>query len=225
MNETIYGNLIARFTKNGELSAAQQAELDGIKGVGDISPNSTFWLHFLPMYLLMARRDEVNLNTIVLLEAIQGSGGGRRSIGSLDLDALAEGVAIRLEDQLPNRDPAVFAKVIARSALPAIQQAVENATAAAVQQPRVELAPLQSVIRETLQQSQASIRDVSRDAMLNRNIVIVTLAGVLMCGIGVWWGGHQADQQWRPVVSELQDQLKQLQGQEHSGRRHRRVAD
>lgn len=73
---------------------------------------------------------------------------------------------------------------IAKAATSAIQLAVENA---AVQQPRVELAPLQSVIKETLQQTQFGIREASRDTMLNRNAAIVALAGVLMCDIGIWW--------------------------------------
>ena len=72
---------------------------------------------------------------------------------------------------------------IAKAATSAIQLAVENA---AVQQPRVELAPLQSVIKETLQQTQFGIREASRDTMLNRNAAIVALAGVLMCDIGIW---------------------------------------
>lgn len=225
MNETIYANLVARFAKNGDLSATQQAELDGIKGVGDIHPNSTFWMHFLPLYFLMARRDDVKIDTVAVLESIQ-SGGGRRATAAIDLNVLANGVAARLEDQLPNADPVVLARAVARAATPAIQQAVENATANAIQQPKVDLAPLQSVIKETMQQTQAGMREAGRDAMLNRNVVIVALAGVLMCGIGVWWGGRQADQQWRPVVSQLQDQVKQLQGRDHhGGSRHRRSAD
>lgn len=151
-------------------------------------------------------------------------GGGRRVNAAMDMDALAEGIAARLEDQLPNADPVVIARAVAKAATPAIQQAVENATAGAVQQPKVDLAPLQSVIKETLQQTQAGMREASRDAMLNRNVVIVALAGVLMCGIGVWWGGQQSDRQWRPVVSQLQDQVnqvKQLQRRDHPGGRHR----
>lgn len=225
MNETIYANLVARFAKNGDLTATQQAELDGIKGVGDIHPNSTFWMHFLPLYFLMARRDDVKIDTVAVLESIQ-SGGGRRATAAIDLDALAEGIAARLEDQLLNPDPVVLARAIAKAATPAIQQAVENATAGAIQQPRVDLAPLQSVIRETMQQTQAGMREASRDALLNRNVIIVALAGVLMCGIGAWWGGRQSDQQWRPVVRQLQDQVKQLQRRDHpGGSRHRRSAD
>ncbi|MES2000369.1 MAG: hypothetical protein V4446_13745 [Pseudomonadota bacterium] len=41
-----------------------------------------------------------------------------------------------------------------------------------------------------LQQTQSGIREASRDATLNRNVVIVALAGVLMCDIGVWWGAR-----------------------------------
>lgn len=224
MNETIYANLVARFAKNGDLTATQQAELDGIKGVGDIHPNSTFWMHFLPLYFLMARRDDVKIDTVAVLETIQW-GGGRRATAAIDLDALTEGIAARLEDQLPNPDPVVLARAIAKAATPAIQQAVENTTAGAIQQPRVDLAPLQSVIRETMQQVQSGMREASRDAMLHRNVVIVALAGVLMCGIGVWWGGRQSDQQWRPVVGQLQDQVKhQQEGASHQDH-HRQSAD
>ncbi|WP_147075154.1 hypothetical protein [Sulfuriferula plumbiphila] len=75
---------------------------------------------------------------------------------------------------------------------------VEKATANASQRPKIDLAPLQSVIKETLQQAQAGMREASRDVLLNRNVVIVMLAGVLMCGIGVWWGGQQSDARWTP---------------------------
>ncbi len=225
MNETIYTNLISRFAKDGELTTTQQIELDGIKGAGDIDPNSTFWVHFLPMYFLMSRRDDDIINTAALLEAIQAKGGGRRGSAIIDMDALAEGVAARLEDLLPNSDPVVLARAIAKATTPAIDQVIESAIAGAVQQPRVYLAPLLSVIKETLQQTQAGMREASRDAMLNRNVVIVALAGVLMCGIGVWWGGRQSDAQWRPVVRQLQDQVKQLQERGHLGSRHRQSAD
>ena len=223
MSDTVYSQLISKL-RRGELTAAQQAELDAIRLIADIDLNDPFWLHFLPMYFLSSRADDEKINTAALLEAIQAMGGGRRVNAAMDMDALAEGIAARLEDQLPNPDPAVLARAVARTALPAIQQAVENATAGAIQQPRVDLAPLQSVIKETMQQGQAGMREASRDAMLNRNVVIVALAGVLMCGIGVWWGGHQSDQQWRPVVRQLQDQVnqvKQPQRRDHPGGRHR----
>ncbi len=224
MSDTVYSQLISKL-RRGELTAAQQAELDAIRLIADIDLNDPFWLHFLPMYFLSSRADDEKINTAALLEAIQAMGGGRRTTAAIDLDALAEGIAARLEDQLPNADPVVLARAVARTATPAIQQAVENAAAGAIQQPRVDLAPLQSVIKETMQQAQAGMREASRDAMLNRNVVIVVLAGVLMCGIGVWWGGHQSDQQWRPVVSQLQDQVnqvKQLQRRDHPGGRHHR---
>lgn len=223
MSDTVYSQLISKL-KRGELTPAQQAELDTIRLIADIDLNDPFWLHFLPMYFLSNRADDEKINTVALLEAIQAMGGGRRVNAAMDMDALAEGIAARLEDQLPNADPVVIARAVAKAATPAIQQAVENATAGAVQQPKVDLAPLQSVIKETLQQTQAGMREASRDAMLNRNVVIVALAGVLMCGIGVWWGGQQSDRQWRPVVSQLQDQVnqvKQLQRRDHPGGRHR----
>jgi len=223
MSDTVYSQLISKL-RRGELTAAQQAELDAIRLIADIDLNDPFWLHFLPMYFLSSRADDEKINTAALLEAIQAMGGGRRVNAAMDMDALAEGIAARLEDQLPNPnpDPVVIARAVAKAAMQAIQQAVENATAGAIQQPKVDLAPLQSVIKEIMQQTQAGMREASRDAMLNRNVVIVALTGVLMCGIGVWWGGRQSDAQWRPVVSQLQDQVKQLQGRDHHGSgRHR----
>ena len=206
MSDTVYSQLISKL-RRGELTPAQQAELDAIRLIADIDLNDPFWLHFLPMYFLSSRADDEKINTAALLEAIQASGGGRRTPAAIDLDALADGIAARLEDQLPNPDPVVLARAIAKAATPAIQQAVENATAGVVQQPRADLAPLQSVIKETMQQTQVGMREASRDAMLNRNVVIVALAGVLMCSIGVWWGGQQSDARWSPVVQQLRDQL------------------
>lgn len=221
MSDTVYSQLISKL-RRGELTAAQQAELDAIRLIADIDLNDPFWLHFLPMYFLSSRADDEKINTAALLEAIQAMGGGRRVNAAMDMDALAEGIAARLEDQLPNPDPVVIARSVAKAATPAIQQAVENAAANAIQQPKVDLAPLQSVIRETMQQTQAGMREASRDAMLHRNVVIVALAGVLMCGIGVWWGGRQSDAQWRPVVVQLQDRAKhQQEGASHQGH-HRR---
>ena len=224
MSDTIYSQIISTL-RRGELTPAQQVELDTIRLIGDIDLNDPFWIQFLPMYFLGSRADDEIINTAALLEAIQASGGGRRGGAIIELDALAEGVAARLEDQLLNPDPVVLARAVAKSATPAIQQAVENAIASAVQQPRVDLAPLQSVIKETLQQMQAGMLEASRDAMLNRNVVIVALAGVLMCGIGVWWGGQQSDARWNPVVQQLRDQVKHLDAGADTGWLHDDTVD
>ena len=210
MNETKYTTLVSHFAKNGELTTTQQVELDCIQGIGDIHPNSRFWVRFLPGYLLMSRRDDEIINTAALVEAIQAKGGGRRG-GAIGLDALAEGLAARLEDRLPNSDPVGLARAVVKLATPAIDQAIENAIADAVQPPRVDLAPLLPM----LQQTQAGLREASRDAMLNRNVIIVALASVLMCGIGAWWGGQQADAQWKPLVQQLRDQLNHLGTDSH----------
>ncbi len=219
MSDTIYSQIISKL-RRGDLTPAQQAELDAIRLIGDIDLNDTFWIQFLPMYFLTSRADDEIINTTALFEAIQASGGGRRGGAVFDLDALAEGVAARLEDQLLNLDPVVLARAVAKAATPAIQQAAENVIANAIQQPKVDLTPLQPVIKETLQQTQAVMRETCRDAMLNRNVVIVALAGVLMCGIGVWWGGQQSDARWNPVVQQLRDQVKHLDAGANTGRLH-----
>ena len=208
MRETVYSQLISKL-RRGELTPAQQAELDAIRLIADIDLNDPFWLHFLPMFFISTRTDDEKINTAALLEAIQGIGSGRRTNTTMDMDALAEGIAARLQDQLPNPDPVVIGRAVAKAATPAIQQAVENATTGVVQQPKVDHTALQSVFKE-----------VSRDALLNRNVGIVVLAGILMSGIGVGWGGYQSDQQWRPVVSQLQDQVKQLQDRDRQVKPH-----
>ncbi|MHB1247576.1 MAG: hypothetical protein ACYCZH_14125 [Sulfuriferula sp.] len=42
--------------------------------------------------------------------------------------------------------------------------------------------PLQSVIKETMQQAQAGMRQASRDAMLNRNVVLFRCPVASCCG-------------------------------------------
>ena len=213
MTDTIYSQIISKF-KLGALTPAQQSELDAIRSIADISQNDLFWIQFLPVYLLMPRQDDENLHSIELLEAI-GSGKSKRNM--IDQDALAKGIAVRLgdvlEDLAPNTDPVILAKAVAKAATPAIQQAVEDATTKAIQQPKIDLAPLQATINETMRQTQATMVEIGRDAFFNRHIAIMAAAGILMGIAGIWWGGHTRDLQWQTMFQQSQDEIKDLKAE------------
>ena len=209
-NPTIFNNLVAKFSKGGDLTVSQQSELDAIKLSGDINPDSTFWLHFLPLYFLMARRDDEKINTVALLDGIEGAGKGK----AINQQALAEAVAARLavmlEDISPTTDPVVLARAVAKDAVPSIVQAVEEASASSIQRPKVDLMPLQAAIKEALQQAQGKMVEAGRGAIFNRHIVIMAMAGILMGIAGIWWGGYTSDLQWQAANHQAQNDIKDL---------------
>ena len=209
-NPTIFNNLVAKFTKGGDLTASQQSELDAIKLSGDINPDSTFWLHFLPLYFLMARRDDEKINTVALLDGIEGAGKGKIINQQALAEAVAARLAVMLEDISPHTDPVVLARAVAKAAVPSIVQAVEDASVSAIQQPKVDLMPLQAAIKEALQQAQAKMVEAGRDAIFNRHIAIMVMAGILMGIAGVWWGGHTSDLQWQVSNQQAQNDIKEL---------------
>ena len=212
-NPTIFNNLVAKFTKGGDLTASQQSELDAIKLSGDINPDSTFWLHFLPLYFLMARRDDERINTAAMVDGVERIGKSK----GINQHALADAIAARLAETIneiaPNTDPVVLARAVAKAAVPAIQQAVEDATANAVQQPKVDLAPLQISIKEVLQQMQGKMVEAGRDAIFNRHIAIMAVAGILLGIAGTWWGGHTSDLQWQAANQQAQNDNKELKAE------------
>lgn len=209
MSNTIYSQIISKLQR-GELSSTQETELSAIRQIGDIDLNDQFWIHFLPVYFLLARRDDEKINMAAVLDGVESSSKGK----AINQKALVEAVAARLEGMLedisPNTDPVVLARAVAKAATPAIQLAVEDATANCIQQPKVDLMPLQAIIKESLQQAQEKMVEAGRDAIFNRHIAIMVAAGILLGIAGVWWGGYTSELQYQAEIRQAQNDIKDL---------------
>lgn len=208
---TIFQNLVNKFAKNG-LTPEQQSELDSIMLAGNVDRDSTFWCHFLPIYFLMARREDEKINISEFLTAAGDTGKNKSK--PVDQIALADSISARLADMLdelvPNVDPVVLARAVTKAAVPAIAQAVEDATANITYQPKVDLTPLQAVIKESLQQVPVTITASSHDAFFNRHIIIMAMIGILLGIAGIWYGGYSSDQQWQAGYTQQQNEIKDL---------------
>lgn len=183
---SLFDRLSHHFGKDGRLSAVHQAELAAIRDEGDISKDDQFWLWFLPIYLTQARLD-------FLKEADGGSSGKLQ----LDLDKLAVAIAARIEpDQIRAEvDSAVIARAVAKAAASDIQSVVEEAMAGFQKPASVALDPA------TIH---AAVKEASKDAFLNRNLIIVVLAGLLMSILAGWFSGWQSDKRWEEIVQQGQ---------------------
>lgn len=191
---SLFDRLSHHFGKDGRLSAVHQAELAAIRDEGDISKDDQFWLWFLPIYLTQARLD-------FLKEADGGSAGKLQ----LDLDKLAVAIAARIEpDQIRAEvDSAVIARAVAKAAASDIQSVVEEAMAGVQKPASVPLDPA------TIH---AAVKQASKDAFLNRNLIVAVLAGLLMSIFAGWFSGWQSDKRWEEIVQQQKQQIQQMQG-------------
>lgn len=182
--QSLFDRLSHHFGKDGRLSAVHQAELAAIRDEGDISKDDQFWLWFLPIYLTQARLDFLK----------EADGGGKLQ---LDLDKLAGAIAARIEpDQIRAEvDSAVIARAVAKTAASDIQSVVEEAMAG-VQKPN------SAQIKLDPATIHAAVKEASKDALFNRNLIIAVLSGLLMSILAGWFSGWQSDKRWAEIVQQ-----------------------
>lgn len=195
-NMTLFDRLLARLTKDGALSAVQQAEIDALIIEGEISKNDTFWVQFLPLYLNQFRVDVFKESDLLT--------GENSKLPKLDYDKLSEAIVARIEpDQIRAEvDSAVVARSVSKAAAPELQQIVTD-TIERIK--RDSSAPLDA----------ATIRNEiaagTKQAMLNSNVVIAGLVGLLMTVFVSWYVNYKADTHWGLMVKNQQAQISNLQ--------------
>ncbi len=191
---SIYSDLIERFAEDG-LSSAQQAEIDAIRLATRFGDDDTLWGVILPMYFLSNRREQARVDQEALLRAIQNV-----STGGIDAEKLGKLVARHIdagdiEVAAPEVDTGRVAKALAKSATPELVQAVE--------------ASLDSrVVKLDADAAHAAIKAAVSDSLFSWQVAAGAAVALLLVVAAYWWGGHQVEAQYRPLVQQLQAQVR-----------------
>ena len=198
---SIYSDLIERFAPDG-LSSQQQAEIDSIRLATQFDDNDSQWGVILPMYFLSNRREQARIDQEALLRAIE-----KVSTGGIDVERLGRMIgphidASDIEVPAPDIQPGKIAQAIARATAPAIESALAE-----------------RVVKIDIQAAQEALRGAAVESLFSWQVGAGVLASLLIAVAAYWWGGHQMQAQYQPVIQQMQSQIQQAQAERDQRRR------
>ncbi len=191
---SIYSDLIERFAPDG-LSSAQQNEIDSIRLATQFDDNDAQWGVILPMYFLSNRREQARVDQEALMRAIENV-----TTGGIDAERLGKMVAryidaSEIEVAAPDVDTGRVAKAIARAATPEIVQAVESSLDS-------------RVVKLDADAAHAAIKSAVSDSLFSWQVAAGAAVALLLAVAAYWWGCHQTEAQYMPLVQQLQAQVR-----------------
>lgn len=193
----LYDRLVKQFRKDGGLTAVEDAELKAIMIEAGVDKNDTFWTLFLPLYLNQLRSDE--LKESALFSAIPGADEKPK----IDIDKLAASIVARIEPDQINAeiDAQVVARNVAKLAAPEIENVVSDAISKIQKQSSAPL-DAQAIKRE--------IHEATKASMLNRNLIVSVVCGLLMSVLAGYYASYKADKSWSIAYVKQQQEIKEL---------------
>lgn len=162
--ETLLAGVLRDLTGGGPLSEWQQSVIASLRKHG-LHENDPSWLLVLPGLLGSAPAEMVR-------EAIGRNGSSAAALPDKQLQKLAEGVAARIVIEPPDIDVHIIADLVGKRLTPVVRASLAD-TPAPIQAP----APASD-----------NCKHMMLEALLNRNMAIAVLAGVLVSAMA-WFGG------------------------------------
>lgn len=201
---TLYDRLLNQFRKDGGLTAVEDAELKAIMIEAGVDKNDTFWTLFLPLYLNQLRSDD--LKESALFSAIPGADEKPK----IDVDKLAASIVARIEPDQINAeiDALVVARNVAKLAAPEIENVVSDAISKIQKQSSAPL-DAQAIKRE--------IHEATKASMLNRNLIVSVVCGLLMSVLSGYYASYKADASWSIAYVKQQQEIKELKMKVEAG--------
>lgn len=197
-NMSLFDRLVTQFRKDGGLTAVEDAELKAIMIESGVDKNDTFWTLFLPLYLNQLRADD--LKESALFNPVPGSDEKPK----VDVDKLAASIVARIEPDQINAE--IDAQVVARNVAKLAAPEIENVVTEAINKIHKQNAtPLNA---DAIKQE---IHEAAKASLLNRNVIIAVVAGVLMSVLSGYYASYKSDKSWSIVYVKQQTQIKDLQ--------------
>lgn len=162
---SLLGGVLRDLTGGARLSEWQQSVIASLQRHG-LHENDPAWLLVLPGLLGMAPVEMVR-------EAIgRDHGAGAFSLADKQVQRISEGIAARIAVEPPEIDAHVIADLVSKRLTPVVRSSIGD-------MPAIQVQPASAA---------DDCRHHMMEALLNRNMVIAVLAGVLVSAMA-WFGG------------------------------------